>query len=242
MVAAIVVPAFALVQISKNRLQIKRWILNRFNVGSKVGPAESWEPGRSDAERGSSDLTPEESKAELQRLHKFVEVQKQIAWDTDIAYHLWGLYRTLFRPSGAHPLERYVEDGEWYKVKILKASSNDGLNQYEFELKGARYKFVDDEERQDWHVKMKLFSLFLYDESGRCLIQIPMKMIIDGLGSSYAIAAGGPKAFLSGSWINDFINVELKHQSMRNQEIREEKHRERLCEIEDLKNRFGTPD
>jgi len=88
----------------------------------------------------------------------------------------------------------------------------------------------------------KLFSLFLYDDSDRCLIEIPMKMKVDSSGRQYSILLDGPKAFLPGGWINDFINVKLKHQSLRNQEIRAQKHQERLFEIEDLKDRFGILD
>jgi hypothetical protein len=69
-----------------------------------------------------------------------------------------------------------------------------------------------------------------------------MKMKVDSPGRIYSIATDGPKAFLPGDWINDFINVKLKHQSIRNQEIRAQKHQERMFEIEDLKNRFGISD
>jgi hypothetical protein len=69
-----------------------------------------------------------------------------------------------------------------------------------------------------------------------------MKTTVDGLDRKYLFASGGPRAFLSGSWINDFIYVNLKHQRMRNQEIRAQKHQERLFEIEELKDRFGISD
>jgi hypothetical protein len=127
-------------------------------------------------------------------------------------------------------------------VKILHASTANGLNKYEFELKGASYRFVDDEENQGWADKTKLFSVFLYDDSDRCLIEIPMKVKIDKWGSNYSIMSNGPNAFLPGGWVNDFINVKLKQQHIRNQEIREQKHQERLWEIEDLKDRFGISD
>ena len=184
-------------------------------------------------------LTAEESEAELERLQKLIEDRKQIARDTDISHHLWGLYKSLSRYTSPHSLDRYIQDGEWYDVKILQVSTQNGLNEFEFELKGARYKFVDDEEKQGWRENMKVFSLFLYDDSDRCLIEIPMKMHVHSTGRIYSISSDGPKAFLPGGWINDFISVKLKHQSIRNQEIRAQKHQERLCEIEDLKERFG---
>ena len=129
-----------------------------------------------------------------------------------------------------------------YDVKVLQVSTQNGLNKVEFELKGSKYKFVDDEEQQGWRENMKVFGLFLYDDSDRCLIEIPMKMNVDSSGRRYSISSGGPNAFLLGSWINDFINVKLKHQSLHNQQIRAQKHQERLFEIEDLKNRFGILD
>jgi len=57
-----------------------------------------------------------------------------------------------------------------------------------------------------------------------------------------ALLSGGPNAFLPSDWVNDFISVKLKHQQMRNQEIRALKHQERLREIADLKARFGITD
>ena len=182
----------------------------------------------------------EKSEAELERLQALIEAQKQIARDTDISYHLWGLYKSCFRNTNPHSSEHIIQDGEWYDVKLLRGRSRNGLNEFEFELKADRYKFVDDEEKQGWRENIKLFSLFLYDESGRCLIEIPMKMRVDKLGRNYSILSDGPRAFLPGRWTNDFINVRLKHQSIRNQEIRAQKHEDRLREIEDLKNRFGN--
>ena len=61
-------------------------------------------------------------------------------------------------------------------------------------------------------------------------------------GRRYTIAPGGRKAFLPGGWTNEFINTKLKHQRMRNLEIREQKHQERLNEIQELKDRFGIWD
>ena len=74
------------------------------------------------------------------------------------------------------------------------------------------------------------------------LIEIPRKMRIDKWGRNYSILSDGPNAFLPGGWINDFISVTLKHQHIRNQEIRAQKHQERLSEIEGLKGRFGILD
>jgi hypothetical protein len=230
------------VQARKNRRWIKLLGLGRSNAGPDAGQGQPYGPGQHPAESGPRVLTAEESKAELERLQKIIENKKQIARDADISHHLWGFYKILTRPTGTQSLSHYIQDGEWYEVKILQISSRDGLTKVEFELQGARYKFVDDEENQGWRENMKIFSLFLYDDSGRCLIEIPMKMKVDSSGRKYSIASGGPHALLLGGWINDFINVKLKHQSMRNKEVRALEHQERLCEIEDLKDRFGIVD
>jgi len=184
----------------------------------------------------------EKSKAEFARLQKIIEDRKQIAWDTDISHHLWGLYSNHFRSIAAEPVDHSNQDGEWYQVNILRTSSGNGLNEIVFELKGARYRFVDDEEMHGWSDNLKYFSLFLYDHADRCLIEIPMKIKVDSLGRTYSISSGGPNAFLPGDWIKHFIDVTLKNQSIRNQEIRAQKHQERLAEIEDLKARFGISD
>jgi hypothetical protein len=232
-----------MVQLSKNIHWIKRVILDRLGVGSDAGRAISHEPKKIAIGMGRADLSTEEmSKAELDRLQKLIEDRKRIARETDISYHLWGFYKSHFRSTGLHSLEQLIQEGEWYDVKILHASTANGLNKYEFELKGASYRFVDDEENQGWADKTKLFSVFLYDDSDRCLIEIPMKVKIDKWGSNYSIMSNGPNAFLPGGWVNDFINVKLKQQHIRNQEIREQKHQERLWEIEDLKDRFGISD
>lgn len=237
--AAIVV---AIIQLSKNRHRIKFVILNRLNIKPAAGQRNPRESEQSFTDNDLKELTAEESKAELGRLQKLIEGQKQIAWDMDISHHLWGLYNTLLRNTRPHSLDPHLQDGEWYDVKILHVSTESGVNKFDFELKGARYKIVDDEEKQGWREKMKVFSLILYDESGRCLMEVPMKMRVDSEGRRYSISSDGPKAFLPGDWINDFINVELKNRSIRNQEIRAQKHQERLREIEDLKNRFGIRD
>ena len=242
-VVVIVVVVTAIMQISKNRHRITRAILRRLNIDPELLQRKPREPGQASTAPGSQGLTEEErSKAELARLQEFIEDRKQVARDADVSYHLWGFYRSLFRNAASGSLEHYVQDGEWYDVNILRAGARDGRNEFEFELKGARYKFVDDEEKQGWRENIKFFSLFLYDDSGRCLIEIPMKMRVDKLGRNYSIMSEGPRAFLPGEWVNDFINVKLKHQSIRNQEIRAQKHQERLWEIKDLKDRFGLSD
>jgi hypothetical protein len=242
LIVVIVGVVVAIMQVSKNRHWIKRVILDRLNMSHEAGRRKPREPEQPFAESEPKVLTAEESKAELERLQKLIEDRKQIAWETDISHHLWGLYKSLLPYISPHSLDSYIQDGEWYDVNILQVSAQNGLNTFEFELKGAKYKFVDDEEQQGWRENMKIFSLFLYDDADRCLIEIPMRMNVDSSGRRYSISSNGPKAFLLGDWINDFINVKLKHQSMRNQEIRAQKHQERLCEIENLKSRFGILD
>jgi len=217
-------------------------ILSRLGVNPETGQRNSpaTEPGWS--ARTTGELSPEESEAELERLQKLIEGRKKIAWNTDIAHHLWDLYKTLFPHVNPNSSDRYVFEREWQDIKILQANSHEGVTQFEFELKGVRYKFVDNEERQSWRSLTKIFSLFLYDESGRCLIEMPMKMILTDSGRHYSILPGGPKAFLLGDWISHFISVKLKNQRIRNQEIRAQKHQEVLAEIEDLKNKFGIAD
>ena len=78
--------------------------------------------------------------------------------------------------------------------------------------------------------------------SPKTIMTPDVKIKVDSLGRKYSISSDGPKAFLPGDWINDFINTTLKHQRIRNQEIRAQKHQERLWEIEDLKDRFGISD
>ena len=240
---AIVVIAVAILHKSKNRHQIKRVILDRLNISPEAEQRKPLEPKQPVTESEPKVLTAEEkSKAELERLQKLINDRKKYAWETDISHHLWNLYKTYFRCTNPQSLDRYNQDGKWYDLKILQASTNNNLNKFEFELNGAKYKFVDDEEQKRWGDKMKYFDLFLYDDSGRCLIDILMKVRVDKWGRNYSISSDGPKAFLPGGWTNNFINVTLKHQSIRNQEIRTQKHEERLWEIEDLKDRFGISD
>jgi len=242
LVIVIVVFGIAIMLFRKNQQRIKLVILNRFNASFKTNRLKPPEQGQPFTESEARVLTAEQSEAELERLQKLIEDRKQMARDADISHHVWGLYKSLLRYTSPHSLDRYIQDGAWYDVKILHVSNKSGLNEIEFELKGARYKFVDDEEKQGWRVSMKLFSLFLYDDSGRCLIEIPMKTHVHSEGRQYSISSDGPNAFLPGGWINDFINVKLKHQSLYNQEIREQKHQERLSEIKELKKRYGIAD
>lgn len=241
-VAVIVTIIAALIHVSKNRHRIMRSIMNRLNANPEGGQLERQEGAQPFLESNPDDLAPEESKAELERLQTVIEDRKQLARDADLSHHLWGLYRILLRYNSPDSSDRYVQDGEWFEVKILKVRTENDLNKLEFELKGDKYTFIDDEETQGWSLNQKTFSLFLYDDSGRCLIEIPMKLRVDSSGRNYSVASGGPEAFLAGDWIKDFINVKLKHQSIRNQEIRAQKHQERLREIEDLKGRFGIQD
>ena len=238
----IVVIMAAIVQVRKNRDRIKRWILDRLKIILEAGQRKQNEPDHSSTESEPKVLTAEESEAELERLKKLIKDRKQVAWNTDISYHLWGLYKNLLPYTSPHSSERHIQDREWYDVKILQVSAKDGLNTLEFELKGDKYKFVDDEEKVGWRDLTKFFSLFLYDGADHCLIEMPMKMKVDGEGRHYSVLSGGPNAFLMGGWIYDFIHVKLKHQSILNQEIRAQKHQERLSEIEELKDRFGISD
>lgn len=233
----------AIIYASKHRHRIKRVIFGRLHISRDSQQGKPYVPEQVDSEREPGDLVSEEdSKTELERVKKVIEERKRMAMEADISHHLWGLYKNLFLSTSTQSSDPYIQDGEWYKVKTLQTRTQNGLNEFEFELKGARYKFVDDEERQGWSDKIKSFSLYLYDDSNRCLIEIPMKVRVDKLGRNYSIPSDGPRAFLPGGWIKDFINVKLKHQSLHNQAIRKQKHQERLSEIEDLKGRFGIWD
>lgn len=248
-IVVIVLIAFGVIQASRYRHRIKRAILQQvqqlqqLNFGPEARRRQAHEPGqRSTESEPMAPATEEKTKAELKRLQKVIEDRKQVASDTDISYHLWGLYKSLVRYTRPNSMERYTQDGEWYDVEILQANAQDGLNKIEFELTGDRYKFVNDEENQGWSDNVKYFSLFLYDASDRCLIEIPMRVKVDRWGRNYSIPSGGPKAFLPGDWVHELVNVKLKHQSIRNREIRAQKHQERLSEIEDLKKKFGISD
>lgn len=241
--AVIAVMVVAIILVGRNRQRIKRAVLNRLKSSLEAEQRTALEPEQPVTDYGLNVMTEEEqSLAELERLQELINDRKQVAGDMDISYHLWGFYKRHFQSASPQSLDCYIQDGEWYDVRILQVSAENGLNKFEFELKGARYTFVDDEERQGWRENIKFFSLFLYDDSGRCLIEIPMKMRVDKLGRNYSILSNGPNAFLPGIWINDFINVTLKQQYIRNQEIRAQKHQERLYEIEELKTKFGISD
>ena len=242
-IAVIVVIVIAFIQVDKNRKRIKRvvvdWLRSLLEAVQRQ-PRDSSQPADGSESGGLNE--EEKSKAELERLQKLIASRKQVAWDSDISYHLWDFYKSHFRNASQRSSARLDRDGEWYDVKILRSSTSNGQNKFEFELKGARYTFVDDEENQGWCENLKYFSLFLYDDSDRCLIEVPVKIKVDKWGRRYSITSDGPKAFLAGDWINDFIHVKLKHQRLRNQEIRAQKHQDRLQEIQDLKDRFGISD
>ena len=218
-------------------------ILDRLIIRLKALQGDQQKPEQPVIGSAPKAMTAEEkSEVELQRLQKLIGDRKKLAQDTDISHHLWSLYKNHFRFTSPQSLDPHNQAGDTYGVKILKASSRNNLNQFEFELKGVRYKFIDDEENRSFSDNVKHFSLFLYDDSDNCLIEVPMKVKVDKLWRKYSVSSGGPTAFLPGTWTNDFINATLIHQSIRKKEIRAQKHQERLWEIEDLKDRFGISD
>jgi hypothetical protein len=237
-VLTILIGVFA--HVSRDQRRIMRAVFERLNFSRHAGRRPSGpetRPVKQDSVR--EPITEKDSEAELARLKSVIRERKQLALETDIPHHLWGLYKIHFLSNSNQSLEPFIKEDEWYKVKTVRISSQNGLREFEFELKGARYRFTDDEERQGWSDNIKNFSLFLYDEKNVCLIEIPMKVRIDKWGSNYSVLSDGPKAFIPGDWIKDFISVKLKHQHLRNKEIRAQKHKERLSEIEDLRDRFG---
>lgn len=245
LIAVIVV---GLVQLHKHRRRIKVVVLNwidRVILNRLIRLLQTWQGKQDETVRTADGIDPRQKtdeaqiRAELERVQEIIEARKQVARDSDISYHLWSFYQNHFRDAHKFSPGQSEQVGEWYDVKILKTDTKNDLTEFTFEMNGARYKFVDDEETQSWALNVKVFSLFLYDDSGRCLIEVPIKVQVDRSGRKYSISPGGPKAFLPGGWTNDFINTKLKHQRMRNQEIRAQKHEERLNEIEDLKDRFG---
>ena len=239
----IAVIVFAIIQVSKNRLRIKHAVLNRLTISLKAFQSKKHESEQSVTETGPTFLVEEEkSKAALESLQNLVQDRKQLARDTDVSHHLWSLYKDHFRFTSAESLDPHNQDGEWYGVKILHSSTKNFLNIFEFELNRTWYKFIDDEENRNWSDNVKYFSLFLYDDSNRCLIEIPMMVKVIQLLRKYSVLSGGPRAFIPGGWTTDFINAKFVHQSKRNKEIRTQKHQERLREIEDLKDRFGISD
>lgn len=240
LIAVVVGIVTVIVRESKKRRGKNRKDWDRFYLDPEAGLSDS---DMLNPEDESEVLTTEESsKIELKRLQKLINNRKKIALETDLSYHVWNLYKSQFRSIGPHLLNPYSHDGKWYELKTLHASTQDDFRKFEFELSGVRYKFVDDEEKNKILDNMKLFNLYLYDDSDRCLMSIPMKLRVNDSGKTYSISSDSPKAFILGRWINDFISVSLKHQSIRNQEIREQKHQERLKEIEELKAKFGISD
>ena len=230
-------------QLSKNIDRIRRAISDRLRIGSYRNSGTTHQTELSTARQSNGRLSSEQqTKSELARLQALIEERKRIARDTDVSHHLWSFYKNYFRNPHSRPLDLFMQEGEWYDVKIIQAKTENGLNKFIFTLKGAKYTFVDDEENQGWSDKTKSFSLNLYDSAGRCIIEVPMKVMMDKWGKHHSVMSDGPTAFLPGEWVNDFINVKLKHQHIHNQEIREQKHKERLQEIEDLKKRFGISD
>jgi len=235
--------AITITQVSELRHRFKRMILDRLNINPAAEQYKPQEPDQPFTESESKVLSAEQkSQAEFEKLQKLIEDRKKIARDADLSHHLWGLYKNHFRSTHSQSINKYIPDGEWYGMKILRDNSQNGLNEFEFELKGSKYKFIDDEDKQGWSDRTKCFSLLLFDDSDRCLIEVPMKVKVDRWGSTYSILSNGPRSFLPGEWSKDFINVKLKNQRIRNQDIRAQKHQERLEEIEDLKHRFGFLD
>jgi len=231
----------AVVRAQKKRRGITRKDWDRFYLDPEQVNADQAEQAR--AARESHALTlEEESRLELERLQKLITDRKKVAWETDLSYHVWSLYRSHFRSMGPHAIHANSHDGKWYELKILKSSNQNDLKKYEFELSGTRYRFEEDEDRHAISNNIKLFNLRVYDDTDRCLMDIPMKMRVDDTGKNYYISSDSPKAFIMGDWIKDFINASLKHQNIRKQEIRTQKHAERLREIEELKDKFGIAD
>jgi hypothetical protein len=238
---AFIVVAFVRMQRKRKGLGPMDW--GRFYLNPKFLPAKSGqeEPAGSSSDPASL-TTEEESAAELKRLQKLINSRKKIAWETDISYHVWNLYKNHFRnigPYGSSPMDH---NGKWYELKILNATNINDVKKVDFELSGVRYTFVDDEDRQKISENMKLFNLSLYDDKDRCLVDIPMKLRVDDTGKTYSVSSKSPMAFILDSWLKDFVNVSLKHQNIHNQEIRAQKHQERLREIEELKEKFGISD
>jgi hypothetical protein len=220
------------------------WLLiGRYRRRRGTPPTVRHDARSSPVDNGPGIMADEEqSKIELEKVQQLIRDRKRLAWETDISHHLWSLYLNQFRSINSRSMDHHTPGEKWYEMKIRRSGSKDNPNRFDFELNGARYRFTDDEEKQGWCENIKHFSLSLHDGSGRCLIEIPMKVRVDRWGSTYSISSDAPAAFLPGDWVNDFVNATLKHQSIRNQEIRAQKHQERLWEIEDLKQRFGISD
>lgn len=231
----------AVVRAKKKQRGVTRKDWDRFYLDPEQSIADQRERGNAAGESEALTLE-EESRLELARLQKLITDRKKIAWETDISYHVWSLYKSHFRAMGPHAINPYSHDGKWYELKILKTSNVKDLKIFDFELNGVQYRFEDDEDRQGISNNIKLFNLCLYDAADHCLMDIPMKLRVDDSGKSYSISSDSPKAFILGDWIKGFINVSLKHQNIRKQEIRAQKHQERLREIRELKDKFGIAD
>ncbi len=231
----------AIVRARKKRRGITRKDWDRFYLDPEQSIADQREQLNAGSESGVLS-SEEESRLELERLRKLITDRMKIAWETDISYHVWSLYKSHFWSTGPDFNNPFSHDGKWYELKILKSAKRNDLKIFDFELSGVRYRFVDNEDTQNIFNNIKLFNLCLYDDADRCLMEIPMKLRVDDFGKTYSISADSPKAFILGNWIKGFINVSLKHQNIRNQEIRAQKHQERLREIEELKDKFGIAD
>jgi hypothetical protein len=239
----IVAMVAVIVRAGKQRRGNSRRDWARFYLNPEIEQSLRDERGELTAAGETADLsTQESSRRELDRLRKLINERKRFALETDISYHVWNLYRNHIRTADPHAMNVLNQNARWYELTILKADNVNNLKKFDFELNQVRYRFVDDEETQKITEGLRLFNLRLYDESGRCLVDIPMKLRVDDTGKTYSVSSDSPKAFILGDWINDFIKVSLKHENIRNQEIRAQKHQERLREIEELKAKFGIAD
>ncbi len=238
-IAVIVALAVAAIWVSKRYPRIKSIFVDWLYAPPAWQRKSYWLDRPPAANAPSEQSTEEQSKAELERLQKLIGVRKRVAWETDISYHLWNLYAKNFRGDNPRLFGSNHRSSTWYELKILSASSKNQVNTFEFELNGTPYRFVEDEEVHAMYDNVKNFSLWLYDGSGRCLIDIHMKLRIDSDGKIYFVSSDSPRAFLMGDWVKEFVNATLKHESLRKQDIREQKHQERLLEIEELKDKFG---
>jgi len=242
-IALLTIVFFAIRWAIHRRKKIKNALMRRLQKAFAREPKKSNASNSAVSLDETTSLSDEEKVIlELQRLEALVEDRKQIAKSSDISYHLWEFYQSHFHPKTQRSINTHVSLDDWEDTRVLKSTSQDGINECLFELKGAEYRFVDDEEQRGWCENLKFFSLSLHDKRHRCLIEIPMKVRVDKNGNNYSVGTGGPNAFLPGLWVNDFINTKLKHQFKRSRKIREKRHQERLQEIEDLKNRFGLSD
>src|SRR5690606_17588239 len=145
---AVAIGAVVVRQRKKQRgITRKDW--NRFYLDPELEAALAEDRAQRQASGDAASLTTEEeSRLELERLQKLITDRKKIAWETDISYHVWNLYRTHFRAMGPHIINPLEHDGKWWELKLLKNSKLNDVKNFEFELSGVRYRFEDDEERQ----------------------------------------------------------------------------------------------